>query len=381
MIRKLAQLASLLILVLCVTGAHAWMRPTYEDATVVERSELIVVAHLKASSIQHVPHNRPAGDGASWEHHAMLVVTEVLKGKCDKAEIPIVIHYGLTPTAGDGKKGSPKDIIEIHDTGNSSLGPGSLVKDAAQDNLWFLRKRSGYFGREPGTGNYGIVDPEDLQRLQWKPYFLLYMSADPGTAVKNYVQKNPAEGQRGKNYLDHLEVQRILKMADPSQRYDGLLPFFLARTTWNMKAEARAGIVACGQPAGPRLKDLFANPKHTNFRYEIIHMWRDMGYRESVPLLIDLLKQHDRFWAEQRLQKGWWNDYSHPDQQTDRRRDIYGEVYAGVLALRSFRDPKAKAVLELTRMRWSAINFDNTQIVEECEAALRELAAKEGDVR
>jgi hypothetical protein len=104
-------------------------------------------------------------------------------------------------------------------------------------------------------------------------------------------------------------------------------------------------------------------------------MWRDMGYRESTPLLIDLLKQHDRFWAEQRLQKGWWNDFSNPEQ-TERRRDIYGEVYAGVYTLRSFRDPSAKEVLELTRKRWSAINFDNKQIVEECDAALRELAAK-----
>jgi hypothetical protein len=375
MIRKLALRTPLLMLVLCASFAHAWPRPTYEDATVVERSELIVVAHLKAGSIQHVPHKRPPGDGASWEHHAILVVTEVLKGKCDKTEIPIVIHYGLTPMAGDGSKGSPKDIIEIHDTGNSHAGAGSLVKDAAKDNLWFLRKRSGYFGREPGTENFGIVDPEDLQPLRWKAYFLLYLSEDPGTAVRDFVQKNPAEGQRGKNYLDHLEVRRILKMEDPSKRFDSLLPFYLRRTTWNMKAEAREGIVSCGQPAGARLKDLFADAKHKNFRYDIIRMWRDMGYRESTPLLIDLLKQHDRFWAEQRLQKGWWNDFSNPEQ-TDRRRDIYGEVYAGVYALRSFRDPRAKEVLELTRKRWSAINFDNPQIVEECDAALRELAAK-----
>ena len=92
-------------------------------------------------------------------------------------------------------------------------------------------------------------------------------------------------------------------------------------------------------------------------------------------MLIDLLQQHDRFWAEQRLQKGWWNDFSNPEQ-TERRRDIYGDVYAGVCALRAFRDPRAKEVLELTRKRWLAINFDNKQIVEECDAALREFVAK-----
>jgi hypothetical protein len=142
-----------------------------------------------------------------------------------------------------------------------------------------------------------------------------------------------------------------------------------------MKGEARDGIIACGQPAGARLKDLFADPKYRNFRYDIISIWRDMRYRDSAPLLIGLLQQHDRFWAEQRLQKGWWNDFSNPEL-TNRRRDIYGEVYAGVSALRAFRDPSSKQVLELTRKRWSAINFDNTQIVETCESALSELVAK-----
>ena len=32
----------------------------------------------------------------------------------------------------------------------------------------------------------------------------------------------------------------------------------------------------------------------------------------------------------------------------------------------------------MTRDRWKAIDFDNPQIVEECDAALRELSAKEG---
>src|SRR5205807_9078874 len=138
---------------------------------------------------------------------------------------------------------------------------------------------------------------------------------------------------------------------DPSKRHDSLLPFYLRRTSWNMKAEAREGIVACGQPAGAKLKNLFADPKHKNFRYDIISMWREMRYRDSAPLLIDLLQQHDRFWAEQRLQKRWWNDFTNPEQ-TERRRDIYGDVYAGVCALRALRGPRAKHVLEVAIMAW-----------------------------
>ena len=142
-----------------------------------------------------------------------------------------------------------------------------------------------------------------------------------------------------------------------------------------MKAEARDGIVACKEVAGEKLKDIFSDPKHKRMRYEIFRMWRDMGYREVAPLLIDLLKQHDRFWATQRLEKGWWSDHSNPEL-TGLRQDIYGEVYAGVFTLRAFRDPKAKEVIEMTRKRWAAINFDNKQIVEECDGALRELLAK-----
>ena len=374
--RTIALSTSLLLLVLCPRVALAWLRPQFEDATVVERSELIVIGHLKEGSIQEAPHNTLPGQGVSSEYHATLVIAKVLKGKCDKEEIPLIIHYGLTPFVGAGRKESSKNLIEIVDTESSSHGGGSLVKDAREDNLWFLRRRSGFWGREAGTGNFGIVDPEDLQPLEWKQYFLFYLSDDPATAVRDYVQKNPDKAERGKRYLDHLEVQRILKIEDPEKRYDGLLPFFLNRTTWDMKEEARDGIVTCGKTAGERLKDLFTDPKHSQARQQIMGMWREMGYRQIAPLLIDLLKQHDRFWAEQHLEKGWWSDDA-DSERTHRRQDIYGEVYSGVYTLRSFHDPMAKEVLEMTRKRWSAINFDNTQIVEECEAALRELAAVE----
>jgi len=33
----------------------AWLRPHYEDAEVVERSELIVIGRIKPNTIQHVP--------------------------------------------------------------------------------------------------------------------------------------------------------------------------------------------------------------------------------------------------------------------------------------------------------------------------------------
>src|SRR4051812_43392822 len=118
--RTLALSVSVLLLVILCPGiVLAWLRAAYEDATVVERSELIVVARLKEGSIRHVPHRNPPGEGQSSEHHATLVITQVLKGKCDAQEIPVIIHYGLTPVVRAGRSNPPKNVIGILDTGNS----------------------------------------------------------------------------------------------------------------------------------------------------------------------------------------------------------------------------------------------------------------------
>lgn len=371
MMRRATPVASCFALLLFASTGHAWERPIFEDATVVARSELIVVGRLKPDVVRHIPHKKQPGEGTSWESHAVLVITQVLKGKCDQTEIPIVIHYGLEPIT--AKAGLPKGVIEIHDVGGTRpLRFGSLVPEATEDNLWFLRKRNGTFGREPGIGNYGIVDPEDLQPLQWKGYFQCYLSQDPERALKDLVWKNPAVADRAKNYFYHLEVQRALKLADEGQRYDRLLPFFLARTTWDMREEAREGLVGCGAVGGDRLVQVFANPKHKNLRHLILGMWPQMGYRGSVPLLINLLEEHDAFWSLQKIEKGWWGDQADPEL-TARRQEVFGEIVDAVRAVGSLRDPRAKAALELTKRRWSLAYFDNPEIVQACDQALRAL--------
>jgi hypothetical protein len=374
---------SLAIVLLSSDLANAWERRRYEDATVVERSELIVVGHLEADSIKYVPHERKAGEGKSWEHHATLVISDVLKGSSASRGIPIILHYGLSPRVGGTSVGhgfdpdqgllpkdDPKAAIYILDTGGSSWTFSALVSDAGKDNLWFLRKRSGFFGRKPGTGKYGIVDPEDLQPWQLKDYFLVYLSEDPESAVKRHMVNNPAVVQRAQRYLDHLEIQRILKTKDPSHRLEKLLPFYIKRTTWGVTGEARQGIISCGKVAGKSLLTVFQDSKHKDLRNDIILIWRDIGYKEAVPLLINLLKQHDKFWENQDLKKGWWNrDVG--SELTRNRREVYGEIYYAVCALRSFADPRAREAIEITKRRWKTINFENSQILEECEAALK----------
>lgn len=367
------------------TSGLAEMRVVYGDATIVERSELIVVGHLDVKSIKHIPHEKKPNEGRSWEHHARLIIKEVLKGECETNEIPITIHYGLDPIVGgyvkrDGfmmdirhhRKDYPTNRVEIMDTGNSVISFMPLVEDAAADNLWFLQRRNGVYGRELGKGDFGIADPGELQPLELKDYFLCYLAYNSRQAVEKYGASHPEIRQRSKPYFDHLEVQRILKISDPGARFDALLPYYLKGQSWDNKREARAGIVSCGIIAGERLVAVFNDPARENHRQDIILLWRDVNYTEVAPLLIKLLVEHDKFWARQELTNGWWNAGA-GSELTQRRRNIYGEVYYAVSALRSFNDPRSREAIELTKKRWETIQSDNPQILDECNAALKSL--------
>ncbi len=275
-------------------GAQAWLRPCYADATVVERSELIVVAHIKVGSVEYIPREATQAEHAGWVHHATLTITEVLKGQCDNEEIPIIIHFGLTPivegyargqkywiTYGAPERTFPKDIIEIYDTGNSASGGPPLVKDAKEDNLWFLRRLKGIYGREPGSGNYGITDPEDLRSLKLKEYFLLYLTDNPEAAVKEYASNHPEMAGVIQNYLDHLEVQRIMQINDLEERFNRLLPYFLNQIRWGHEFEAQNGILTCGDIVEKGLKPIYEDPQYIGFRNDIMWIWRRMGFVES----------------------------------------------------------------------------------------------------
>jgi hypothetical protein len=260
MIRSIRPFLLLAMLLAGSTAAHSFLRVMYEDVTVVERSELIVAGRLDRESIRQVLHEqRRPDEGQSWEYHATLVITEVLKGKAPGEEMPIVIHYGLTPARKVVQNSlipdsPPQEVgpIGMYDTGNSVVSFSPLIEDVEAENLWFLRRRSGRYGEEPGTGSYGIVDPEDVQPLAWKDYFLAFLAADPEGAVAEYARKNPQSSYRAQQYLDLMEVQRIRKIEDPGERCDKLLPYFLSRPRWHMSwGEAKAGLISCGPLTGP----------------------------------------------------------------------------------------------------------------------------------
>ena len=325
---NLRQCATAAATVLALTAtAGAWRRTEYNDATVVERSEIIVVGHLDWHSVVYVPHESPPGGGISWEHHATLIVAETLKGSVTEKQIPIVINYGLDPLVGGkylraGKgagmpqtgPGNPKDRVDIIDTGNSSFGGPPVLTDAQKDNVWFLRRLGGELGREPGKGPLGIVDPEDVAALKFKGLFKALLSADkdgqiatlladPDEAVVTRVLRHLAAQQ------DSRDMTRITSLlSSPNKNIQAPAWNFLAavadrsavptfrKALTHAKPEVRA--MACVFLC--RFRDTESIPAigeamRTIENYQrlmVCHNLSRMESREAVDLLLAQLDEH-----------------------------------------------------------------------------------------
>jgi hypothetical protein len=369
---------------------YGWLRGWHEDAVMVQRSELIVIGHLERGSI--VDDHPGAG---FTRYHGNLVITQVLKGTVEVPAINVIIYYGLTPLVGghiddDQMKldlrpllgGLRDDAILILDTGSSAISFSPLVPDAGENNVWFLRRRSGNYGREPGTGDFGIVDPQDLRPLSSKDYFLAYLSADPETAVRIQMVLHPEVARGAQRYLDHLEVERILRMPDPNERVERLIPYYVKGQSWASEGKsrvdnARQGIIECGTLSGERLMKLFDDSEPEWLRGDVIRVFGEIRFQGGVDRVIELLKQHDKFWSRQVLEKNWWGNQYGSALTTARQRN-YGEVLDSVIALGEIGDPRAINAIELTKRRWQALDFEDPQIVEACDKTLTELRRHRG---
>ncbi len=232
-------------------SSFGFMRMRFEDQQIVERSPLIVVGHLKPDSVQYIPYEPdPNGGGRAWHHHAILVVEEIIKGAGQPyaKELPIDIRYGLTPVIdgiwqhGGSMIGAPggrepnhsKGIIEIMDSGNSAFSFKPLVPDARDNNLWFLRQLPDNFDKKAAPAEFAIRDPEDLQPLDLKAYFLCYLTADPESAVRDQLQRQPSISDRATRYLAHCEIEPHHETPrSAGNGWNGWIPYWIDyRANW-----------------------------------------------------------------------------------------------------------------------------------------------------
>jgi hypothetical protein len=328
-----------------------WVRPEYDDAYVVSRSEHIVVGHLREHSIIRVPHAPRPDEGRGEEHHVALVITSVLKGDLSTGEIPLTVHYGLTPRVAD------HGALEIWDTGNSGVSPTPLVKDARQDHLWFLRKRGGDYGREAGIGNWGIVDPEDVAPLSLKDYTLAYLSENPVEGLKAF----PDLGQRSATFLAATDLKKILREEHPYGRADALL-LFLIRNPEHRKEG----------PAEDELISLFENDLQVaTLRGDVMNVWGSLRDKTGVEPMIRLLQRQEDYWKTKKPDPGWL--ISDVRSWLGPKR-YYAEARHALSALRRIGDPRARSEVDGTRTRWLSRGVEGARIVRECDLALKAFA-------
>jgi hypothetical protein len=184
-------LLAIAISALLLDHAAAWPTMKYTDAQIVERAELIVVAHIKDGSLARVIH---IADGArSYEHRATLVITGVIKGGIQTREMPIIIHYGLLPVPArfdnmldrfvEMSRIPPYDAqeaIKIYED-NPSEGFFRPSDDVRKDQIWLLRVHRTAGMRDDAdvatTDLPGVWDPEDIQKSGKEQDLRKYLNA------------------------------------------------------------------------------------------------------------------------------------------------------------------------------------------------------------
>lgn len=325
--RRFSLVAAVVMFAAWVPRAQAWLRPIYQDAEVVARSELIVVGRLDKGSLKYVPHENKGSGGASWEYHGTLLVSEVLKGTLQEKQIPIVVNYGLDPLVGGrvirenknvgvGEPGAaiPPDRIDLIDTGNSAMSLEPILQDAQQDNLWCLRHLGGNLGREAGKGPLGIVDPEDVAAVKFKAYFQALLAKDTDQQLTGLLG-NSDEAVVARS-LRHLAAKhrpedtgRIAKLQDaPSEEIQALaadallrvadisaVPIFraaLGHAHPQVRAVACIGLCRFHDTASiPAIAKLLPDLPPQQ-RANVIAQLPRMGSRELVGPLLDQLDEH-----------------------------------------------------------------------------------------
>ena len=157
-------------IILCsVASSYASLRARYSDAQVVSRAELIVVGHIRDGSVTLVTHPKDVVGAVSWEHHADLIVLDVLKGTAPSNSMVVSIHYGLDPMA-DHFSRSTNGVLEIYDTADF---PRCVSGDIHTNQIWLLRRV-----QKPAnvdTDWIGIYDPGDIQPISKKSELMTYL--------------------------------------------------------------------------------------------------------------------------------------------------------------------------------------------------------------
>ena len=359
--------------------ASAAIRPPIEDATLVERSEIIVVAHQMRI--------REIGDLNSQRHYyASVKVDRVLKGAFKGEDLPLVIHYGLLPvrirqsgqTALSIEHRSPAvlgvsmDRLEIFDTLSSARGGPPVVPDALGKNIWFLRRLDVHdrAGNLLSRGEFGIADPHDVQMVALEPYLGAYLAENPEASVRRHIERNPVSRERGQRFLEHKQVERVSRIIDPIRRADELIPYIASNAHWDGQCEAAVSLVACGPEAASHLLPLLNNNGSKAVRLAVIDLMSETRCLKSVDPLINILRSHEMFLTKQKFPEIRIVHLGPEPSETQMLDEVYEEDIHIIQALGRIGDRGATETLIATRRSWANIKIADPQIVSECDRSI-----------
>lgn len=373
----------LLFLALANDTTNAAPVPYSPDYEVADRSDFIVVGHLKDNKLQLVQHQESSGY-KSWEHNTTLVITQVLKGSFGTGECPIVIHYGLQPVILKDHPSfidnlNPPSADDNHDP-NASIGlnwvltddiGGPTSMDIRQDQIWFLRFTTPYHGAQ-STDRPGIWFPQDVQPLSLKMYFTAILSGDPAALTEFTARDSPLR-ERAQENQSHLRINQIARIPDASQRCDQLLPIFLTEKPHTFTSQfAFDQIIACGSIGAAKLAPIYQNPKYSDLNEMILSGWEQDKYVDGLPFIVDWLRKEDQWWANQNMKDGiqavaesWRGGRPYNDPHAISYRNIRHTI----MVLSSLHGAEGKAVVEQIEKRWKAVD-PNNELVKVCDDAL-----------
>ncbi|MBL9134086.1 MAG: hypothetical protein JNG86_22930 [Verrucomicrobiaceae bacterium] len=374
------------LFLLCASQSAAWMRPYRRDDLVLAEAELIVVARLKEGTLRRVERVYPKGQqGNSWDHTAVLIVTEVLKGEHKEKELPLILEYGLGPIV-DGvmSKKRPnhpaglvtcKGAVELEDFGDN-FG-GKVKGDIREDHLWFIRKASDDSRPANIYTRLSVEEPREVQHLEMKPYYLALMSVDVERRLKAIADESTAAGRRSLDVLDQMEVDRIVKIPNLAERAAKLMPFYAWTPPPDRRLPNVAGeLIKCGPVVGDMLMPLYhAPPPHLD-KWRIVSIWEAIRYTKGEPLMIEQLEKENQFWAGQRLKP------EYPIHDDLRRLDLEGRQEASKSRMRKainylslLGGERSVPVILETWRRWYVIDpMDG--INRQCREAIAEIEGR-----
>lgn len=373
------------VFVMASTSSYGFLPVPYRDDQIFERSDLIVLGHLKKDSIR---------ENSNSVVSAELVIDSVIKGNFKTSQISLFIHENLGlrlvkgtsynlfkfsndlggvstylidnqyPWPSKGLTPVPEDRVMIADVYSHQL---VLNEDVFNDMLWFLRKSRDVLDADMSGSAYYVENPEDLQLSELQSYFQAYGSKFPENSVRSYLAENPKIIWRAERWLQQQEIARLYKIQDPSERFQKALPYFL-KNRW----DTHDVILSCGKVGGEGLIPLFTDRDRRDYRVEIMRIWAEMQYQGAIPLLIETVQQNNKFFASVELHDGWWQDQSSVGNE---RRDRYLDIINAVRTLAKLNSQAAKEVLQETKFQWKLVKANPNKIPVECDDALKMLSS------